>query len=260
MNTPVSHHLLLHPFSVAALCPPFCLPSGFGSLRSTSQIVSFPWLHLEHPWSHQASKWGCFLKAAIWVPNRKASIQHSPPQRLWHLVVPLKERMTSLWPRCGKWFQGLQSSHRSVAQSHRGDELSNFVRSISSCRSTPHSIGRFRRGGVERLRPGHPHWFHSISLLLNIRVAPLPKGRSIPLKSRRKQAASVDTRIRCSVWPGEITETLHTPNVEQQLVLLQMYDCSTADWKNAQFLNKVSQKRSASGQFYPAAACSTDSI
>lgn len=39
MHTPVSHHLLLHPFSVAALCPPVCLHSDFGSLQSSSQIV-----------------------------------------------------------------------------------------------------------------------------------------------------------------------------------------------------------------------------
>lgn len=68
---------------------------------SNSFFLAF---HPELPCSHQAFKWGRFLKTAIQVPNCKATNQRSHPQRLQHLMFPLKERMTSLWPRCGKWF------------------------------------------------------------------------------------------------------------------------------------------------------------
>lgn len=207
------------------------------------------------------------MKTAIWVPNHKASNQHSRPQRLRHLMVPLKERMTSLWPRCGKWFCPIFRGYRSVtALWHRATEKTScetlsFPFLVVAPRLT--SLAAFAGAGVERLRlrTGHSRWFNSVSLLLIIGVAPLfPKRDLIPLNSRRKQVASVNTRIRCSVWPGEITETLHTLNIGQQLELLQMYDCSLADWKIAQFHNKVAQKHSAFGQFYPGAACSTDSI
>lgn len=169
--------------------------------------------------------------------------------------------MAKTWEMIPPHNKGLQSSQHSVARRHWGDELSNFVRSNSSRCSTLLTafVGR---GWIlaSILRPGYWCWSHSVSLLLNIGVEPLfPKRDLIPLRSRRKQTPPVNTRIWCSVWPGEITETRHTLNVEQQLELLQMYDCAAADWKKAQFHNKVSQKCSTFGQFYAAAACSTDS-
>lgn len=262
MHTPVSHHLLLHPFSVAALCPSVCLHSDFGSLWTTSQIVSFPCLPPWAPLESPSFQMRLFLENCHSSPKLQSiqPAQSSSEVAAPHVLFKGKNDliMAKMWETIPSHNQGLQSSHQSVAQRHRGNELSNFVRFISSRRSMADIIGRFRKGGERlKLRPGHSRWFHSISLLLNSGMAPLfPRRDAIPLSSRSKQMASVNTGTRCSVWPGEITEMLHI----RQLELLQMCDCSAADWKNAQFHNKVSQKCRAFGKFYPAVACSRDSI
>lgn len=120
--------------------------------------------------------------------------------------VPFKGKndliMAKMWKTIPSHNQGLQSSHHSVAQRHRGDKLSNFVRFISTRCSTADIIGHFCRGCVVRLRlrTGHSRWFHSASLSLNIVLAPpFPKRDPIPLSSRRKQVVPVNVGIRCSV-------------------------------------------------------------
>lgn len=170
-------------------------------------------------------------------------------------MFSLKERMTSLWPRCGKQFHPIIRGYRAVTSLwHRGTEetscqtLSALFLVVAPWLTSLAAFAREVKGWSwdQDTRVGFTASLFSWTLGWHL----FSQGEI------RYLWAPVNTGTRCSVWPGEITEMLHI----RQLELLQMCDCSAADWKNAQFHNKVSQKCRAFGQFYPAVACSRDSI
>lgn len=90
--------------------------------KKKTTFFSFPstlsFLGVTKP-SNKAVSWKLPFESR--TPN--ASNQRSRPQRLQHLMFPLKERMTSLWPRCGNWLHLIIRGYGAVTTLwHRGTE------------------------------------------------------------------------------------------------------------------------------------------